>query len=90
MIGSIFGTLVSKIGTLIAFIFKKVVIPAIPLAMYAIIIITVLTFCFIIAGVGGSFVFYVIIFFYIKALFDYNPVEEAKKKALAEQQMMQQ
>lgn len=78
---SIFGAMLTGIQGFVSVTFKKLVFPLIPVIIYAFVVICVLTICVVISGVGGSMLFYVIIFFYVKALFDYNPVLEARRQA---------
>lgn len=69
---------------------KEIVLPLIPFTIYVLIIISILTICFVVAGVGGSLLFYIIIFFYVRALFAYNPVLEARQQAEEAAMMNQQ
>jgi hypothetical protein len=83
------GDLLKGIGAFISIVFKQIVFPLLPIAVYGFVVIIILTICVVIAGVGGSMLFYVIVFFYIKALLDYNPVLEARRQA-EQAAMMQQ
>lgn len=85
MIGDFFRA----IGAFITIVFNKIVFPLLPVAVYGFVVVIILTICVVIAGVGGSFLFYLIVFLYVKALLDYNPVLEARRQA-EEAAMMQQ
>lgn len=80
-VGALIGSIFRGIAGFVSVTFKQLVIPLIPVVIYAFVVICVLSICLIIAGVGGSLLFYVIVFIYIKALFDYNPVLEARRQA---------
>lgn len=81
VVGNLIGSIMSGISGFVSVTFKELVFPLIPVVIYAFVVICVLTICLVISGVGGSMLFYVIVFFYIKALFDYNPILEAKRQA---------
>jgi hypothetical protein len=82
-VGALMGSIFRGITGFVSVTFKKLVFPLIPVVIYAFVVICVLSICLIISGVGGSLLFYVIVFLYIKALFDYNPILEAKQQAEA-------
>lgn len=63
------------IAHVIQFLFQKLLIPLTKISLITIILIIILTFCGSIAGLGGTLLFYIIIFFYIKALLSYRPPE---------------
>lgn len=71
----------------ISLLFTKIIIPLIPFTMIVSIVIMIICVCIIISGVGGSLLFYVILFFYVKALLNYNPVLEAREQAAQMQQV---
>ena len=87
MVFAILAQVVVPIVQFISITFQKVVIPLIPIGFYGIIIVIILTFCMVISGVGGSLLFYVLMYFYVKALLSYNPITAAREQALQNQQM---
>lgn len=70
-------------------VMTHIILPLIPFVLYLFIVVVILTICVVIAGVGGSMLFYVIVFFYVRALLSYNPVLEARKQAEQAAQMQQ-
>jgi hypothetical protein len=71
-------------------IYTKVIAPLIPITIYGFFVVLILTLCMVVAGLGGSLLFYIILFFYVKALFSYNPVLEARQQAMEGTQMNQE
>lgn len=87
MVFPVIGQMVILIAQFVTVTMQKVVIPLIPIGIYGIIVVIILTFCMVISGVGGSLLFYVLMYFYVKALLTYNPVIAAREQALEAQQM---
>lgn len=81
--------IIGNIAQFIGITIRQIVLPLLPVALYGMIVVLIITFCFIIASVGGSFLFYFILAFYVKALFSYNPDEIAKQEAMAAQMAQQ-
>jgi hypothetical protein len=77
------------VGMFIQMIYEKVIAPLIPVTIYGFFVVLILTLCMVIAGLGGSLLFYIILFFYVKALLSYNPVLEARQQAVEAAQMNQ-
>jgi hypothetical protein len=83
------ASILYAVGMFIQMIFGKVIAPLIPVTIYGFFIVLILTLCMIVAGLGGSLLFYIILFFYVKALLSYNPVLDARKQAMEANQMNQ-
>ena len=62
-------------------VMTHIILPLIPFILYLFIVVVILTICVVISGVGGSMLFYVVVFFYLRALLSYNPILEARKQA---------
>lgn len=85
---ALFAPILLGMAQSIAITLKKIVVPLIPIGIYGMFVVMILTFCGVIAGVGGSLLFYVILFFYVRALINYNPaVAEAEAQAAEARQM---
>lgn len=84
MFGSAIASFLGGIASFITITLQELVVPLIPMTIYAVVVIAILTVCLIIAGVGGSMLFYIILAFYVKALLSYNPVLEERAAAQAE------
>jgi hypothetical protein len=82
-----FGQLLIIISSFVGVLFTELIWPLIPATIYVFVVVIILAICSIIAGVGGSLLFYILIFFYVKALLSYNPILEARRQAVEAAQM---